>query len=285
MLYMPVGAPCNICNDSEKDPRPNLWSHGYNRMVRDRKCTQMAFRIQLGFAWHPVTGELWFTENGRDMLGDDIPSDELNRAQTKDQHFGYPYCHAGEIMDPEFGAGHSCSDYVAPMQKLAPHSCPRNEILYWKHVPGRLYKPDIHRGAWIMEPHRTHGISNYIEVKLDESGTVSSYEVFAEGWLKDGEAWGRPRGPAATRETDPCCIRWSRQRGVQNHLREIKVEAQRRICILCCRLRTKEVRLFKADLYIRIMKIAAIFSPREVSVSQVCWKVFHSLHYSVSLCP
>lgn len=78
-------------------------------------------RNSVGFTWHPVTKELWFTDNGRDFLGDDLPPDELNRANKPGLHFGYPYCHGGDLLDPEFGKGKKCSDYVPPLQKLGPH--------------------------------------------------------------------------------------------------------------------------------------------------------------------
>jgi glucose/arabinose dehydrogenase len=96
-LYVPVGAPCNICDDS--DP--------YAAMHPD-SCRD-------GFDWHPDTGELWFTDNGRDWLGDDRPLDELNRLTDPPQHFGYPHVHGADLLDPEFGAGHDPADYTPPV--------------------------------------------------------------------------------------------------------------------------------------------------------------------------
>ena len=119
-LYVPVGAPCNICNDNEKDKR----FASIMRMNPDGSELEVyahGIRNSVGFTWHPETKELWFTENGRDMLGDDIPPDELNIATKKDENFGYPYCHAGEVLDPEFGKGKNCADYKAPAAKLTPH--------------------------------------------------------------------------------------------------------------------------------------------------------------------
>ena len=118
MLYVPVGAPCNIC---EPDPeryaliakvRPD--GSGYEVVAR-------GVRNSVGFDWHPQSGELWFTDNGRDWLGDDLPSDELNRVPKSGAHFGYPYCHQGDIADPEFGSKRACSEFVPPAVKLGAH--------------------------------------------------------------------------------------------------------------------------------------------------------------------
>lgn len=78
-------------------------------------------RNSLGFTWHPQTNELWFTDNGRDMLGDDEPADELNIAPNKNMHFGFPFCHQGDIPDPEFGKGKNCEAYTKPAMKLTAH--------------------------------------------------------------------------------------------------------------------------------------------------------------------
>jgi glucose/arabinose dehydrogenase len=78
-------------------------------------------RNTVGFDWHPVTRELWFTDNGRDMMGDDVPPDELDRADRSGLHFGFPYCHGGDVPDPEFGRGRPCSGFAAPARKLGPH--------------------------------------------------------------------------------------------------------------------------------------------------------------------
>jgi glucose/arabinose dehydrogenase len=78
-------------------------------------------RNSVGFDWHPVTGDLWFTDNGRDWMGDNNPPDELNLVSESGQHFGFPYCHGGEILDAVFGSGHDCSNYVPPERKLGPH--------------------------------------------------------------------------------------------------------------------------------------------------------------------
>lgn len=189
-LYIPVGAPCNICNDAEKDER----YASITRMNADGTGMEVyahGVRNTVGFAWHPTTGEMWFTENGRDMMGDDVPADELNCAPQAGMHFGYPFCHAGDVADPEFGKDHPCSNYIAPVQKLAPHTA----ALGMKFYTGKMFPVEYQNQVFIAE----HGSWNRSQpmgyritlVKLNGNNAVS-YEPFAEGWLKNGEAWGRP---------------------------------------------------------------------------------------------
>lgn len=189
-LYVPVGAPCNICNDNEKDNR----YASICRMNADGTGFEVyahGIRNTVGFAWHPQTKDLWFTENGRDMLGDNTPPDELNHAPKPDMHFGYPYCHAGDIIDPEFGQGHNCSDYVPPVARLAPHTAALGMKFYTGNMFPAQYKNQIfiaEHGSW----NRTDPIGYRIMlVRLDGNKAIS-YEVFADGWLKNGKAWGRP---------------------------------------------------------------------------------------------
>jgi glucose/arabinose dehydrogenase len=110
-LYVPVGAPCNIC-EPDSDRYANLM-----RMNPDGSALEVfarGIRNTVGFDWDPDTRELWFTDNGRDMLGDDAPPDELDHAARAGMHFGYPYCHGGTIADPEYGRKRSCSEFAAP---------------------------------------------------------------------------------------------------------------------------------------------------------------------------
>jgi glucose/arabinose dehydrogenase len=189
-LYVPVGAPCNICNDNEKDKR----FASITRMNADGTGFEVfasGIRNSVGFAWHPDTKELWFTENGRDMLGDDLPPDELNIADKAGENFGYPYCHAGEILDPEFGKGHSCSDFRAPAFKLTPHGA----SLGMKFNTGTVF-PEKYRNQVFVAEHgswnRSKPIGYRIMMATIEGSTVKSYAPFITGWLTNGEAWGRP---------------------------------------------------------------------------------------------
>jgi glucose/arabinose dehydrogenase len=189
-LYVPVGAPCNICDDNEKDPcyasitRMNPDGSGFEVYAH-------GIRNTVGFTWHPDTKALWFTENGRDQMGDDVPGDELNTAPQANMHFGYPYCHAGTIKDPEYGDRHACSEFIPPVAVLAPHTA----ALGVKFYTGSMFPAEYKNRVIIAE----HGSWNRSEpigyrltmVKLDGDKSVS-YEPFAEGWLKNGKAWGRP---------------------------------------------------------------------------------------------
>jgi glucose/arabinose dehydrogenase len=115
-LYVPVGAPCNIC----EPPAPYA---SITRLKPDGSAMEIyarGIRNSVGFDWDPRTQELWFTDNGRDMMGDDMPSDELNHAPKPGMNFGYPYCHQGDAPDPEFGKKHACGEFTPPAAKLGP---------------------------------------------------------------------------------------------------------------------------------------------------------------------
>ena len=189
-LYVPVGAPCNIRNDSEKDKR----FASITRMNADGSGLEVyahGIRNSVGFAWHPQTKELWFTDNGRDELGDDMPADELNIASQKDEHFGYPYCHAGVIPDPEFGKGKNCGDYKAPASTLTPHGA----ALGMKFNTGSMFPEQYKNQIFIAEHgswNRSKPIGYRIMVATIDGNAVTGYKPFIEGWLTNGEAWGRP---------------------------------------------------------------------------------------------
>ena len=149
-------------------------------------------RNTVGFTWHPNTKELWFTDNGRDMLGDNTPPDELNRAPKKGLHFGFPYCHAGETADPEFGKDRKCDEFVKPVQKLGPHVA----ALGLKFYTGDMF-PEKFRNQILIAEHGSWNRSEplgyrLMHVELDGRGNSIKYEPLAEGWLQNGKAWGRP---------------------------------------------------------------------------------------------
>ena len=189
-LYVPVGAPCNIC-----ESRDEIYA-SITRMNPDGSNKEIyvkGVRNTVGFTWHPETKQLWFTDNGRDMLGDNIPPCELNKVTEKDQHFGYPYCHGGDIGDPEFGGEYSCSDFVMPAQNLDPHVAP----LGLKFYTGKMF-PDEYKGDIFIAEHGSWNRSKKIgyrisRVKIENNKSVG-YETFIYGWLDDEEqeAWGRP---------------------------------------------------------------------------------------------
>lgn len=189
-LYVPVGAPCNICNDNEQDER----FASITRMNPDGSGFEVfarGIRNSVGFDWDPQTHDLWFTDNGRDMLGDDMPADELNQAPQKDMNFGYPYCHQGDILDPEFGAGYNCKDFTPPVAKLSPHTAALGIKFYTGNMFPADYKGRVfiaEHGSWNRSVPQGYRITT---VEL-EDGKLKKYGVFAEGWLKNGKAWGRP---------------------------------------------------------------------------------------------
>jgi len=187
-LYIPVGAPCNIC---EPDPNGYALLKRMNADGSDVEVFARGIRNTVGFDWHPQTKELWFTDNGRDRQGDDVPSDELNHAPKPGLHFGYPYCHGGDIPDPEFGKKHPCSEFTAPAQKLGPHVAALGMRFYTGSMFPSEYKNQIfiaEHGSW----NRSTPIGYRVTVVQLQGNRAASYKTFAEGWLQASRAWGRP---------------------------------------------------------------------------------------------
>ncbi|MCG2584325.1 sorbosone dehydrogenase family protein [Massilia sp. TS11] len=188
LLYVPVGAPCNIC-----EPDPDKYAN-ILRMRADGSNTEVVargVRNTVGFDWDPANNELWFTDNGRDMLGDDLPPDELNRLSKPGQHFGYPYCHAGTIADPDFGAKRSCKEFVPPVQTLGAHVAALGMRFYTGNQFPAEYKGQVfiaEHGSWNRSKKVGYRISL---VKLND-GKAVSYTPFATGWLQGEAPWGRP---------------------------------------------------------------------------------------------
>jgi len=187
-LYVPVGAPCNVCEPG--DPYASITR--LNADGSEWEIFARGVRNSVGFDWHPQTNELWFTDNGRDNMGDNRPPDELNHAPQPGLHFGFPYCHGGTIPDPEFGEERSCDEFAPPAQPLGPHVAALGMRFYSGSMFPGEYRDQIfiaEHGSW----NRSTPIGYRIMlVQLDDNKQVVSYEVFAEGWLRGGEAWGRP---------------------------------------------------------------------------------------------
>ncbi len=187
-LYVPVGAPCNICDSQDSIyasiARINADGTGLEIVAR-------GIRNTVGFDWHPQTGDLWFTENGRDWLGDDMPPCELNHLSQVGEHFGYPYCHGGNILDPEFGTGKSCNDYTAPVQNLGPHVAPLGMLFYTGDMFPAEYRNQIliaEHGSW----NRATKIGYRITIVKLNGNQSTGYSDFATGWLDGDDVSGRP---------------------------------------------------------------------------------------------
>ena len=184
-LYVPIGAPCNVCDDA-----------GFATLLRmnpdgsERQVIAEGVRNSVGFDWHPDSGALWFTDNGRDWLGDDSPDCELNRLDAPGGHFGFPYCHAG-ILDPEFGDGKSCSDYIAPAGRLGAHTAPLGIRFY----TGSAFPAD-YRGHALIARHGSWNRSvksgyDVVRARI-EDGRVTAIEPFLTGFLDGQKTLGRP---------------------------------------------------------------------------------------------
>ena len=189
-LYVPVGAPCNICLSADPrfasllkmDPatgKTSIYAHGIRNTV--------------GFAWHPVNDSLWITDNGRDMMGDDVPPEELNIATAPGKHFGYPFIHGDDIADPEFGdhKQRNAHQFTAPALNIQAHSAALGITFY----DGSQFPKDYQNAVFIAEHgswNRTRKVGYQVSVVLKKADGALSYQPFVTGWLEGEENWGRP---------------------------------------------------------------------------------------------
>jgi glucose/arabinose dehydrogenase len=187
-LYVPIGAPCNICRRADERfstiTRINPDGSGFEIFAH-------GIRNTVGFDWHPKTKVLWFTENGRDWMGDDRPPDELNRAAKKGLDFGFPGCHGRDVIDPKYGSADSCKKTVPPEVELGPHVA----ALGMRFYTGEMF-PEKYRGGIFIAEHGSWNRSvpiGYRVMFVPINGSKAGKpEVFAKGWLRSGVAWGRP---------------------------------------------------------------------------------------------
>jgi glucose/arabinose dehydrogenase len=187
-LYVPVGAPCNVCTP----PGPLHATITRLDLAGGRpEVVARGVRNSVGFDFDPATGDLWFTDNGRDWLGDDQPPDELNHLTKVGEHFGFPFCHGNGIRDPEHNAGRSCGEFTAPARELGPHVA----AIGMRFYTGRMF-PEKYRGGIFIAEHGSWNRSTPIGYRVSfvkiENGRATSYESFASGWLKGNTASGRP---------------------------------------------------------------------------------------------
>lgn len=188
LLYVPVGAPCNVCEG------PTQWHQTILRMQPNGDEMEVyanGIRNTVGFTWDPKTNELWFTDNGRDNMGDDVPSDELNHAPRQGMNFGFPYCHQGDIPDPEFGKKRACSEFTPPALNTGAHVAG----LGLKFYNGTMF-PEEYRGRVFLAQHgswnRSEKIGYRVMMAEIKDNKVVSYEPFAQGWHVGNFVWGRP---------------------------------------------------------------------------------------------
>ena len=192
-LYVPVGAPCNVCVPDDRHgviQRMNADGSGLETVAR-------GVRNSVGFDWSPVDQALWFTDNGRDMLGDDLPADELDRVTRIGQHFGFPFCHQGDTPDPEFGKQRPCSEFSPPAVKLGAHVA----AIGMRFYNGTQF-PAAYRGNAFIAEHGSWNRSaksgyQVVRVSVDAQGRAAAPEPFVQGWLQTGNdgresVWGRP---------------------------------------------------------------------------------------------
>ncbi|MBC3767886.1 PQQ-dependent sugar dehydrogenase [Neptunicella marina] len=186
-LYVPVGAPCNIC-----DANANYSSiFRYDLKTGKKETVARGVRNSVGFDWDPATGDFWFSDNGRDMMGDDIPPCEINHVTETGQHFGYPYFHGGDIADPEFGQGKNAEDYTAPALKIQAHSAPLGIHFY----RGNMF-PDL-KGKLLIAEHgswnRSKKVGYQVTVATVNGNNLVDHHPLVSGWLEANEqVWGRP---------------------------------------------------------------------------------------------
>ncbi|MGN6801365.1 MAG: PQQ-dependent sugar dehydrogenase [Ginsengibacter sp.] len=189
-LYVGVGAPCNVCIPSKP------YYGTICRINEDGSGFEIyasGVRNSVGFDWNPQTNDMWFTDNGRDMLGDTIPSDELNKAPQAGMNFGFPYCHQGNIPDSEFGKDKNCADFTPPAKLLGAHVASLGMRFNKENKFPSDYKNAIfiaEHGSW----NRTIPIGYRVVVlKSDGNGNYSDPVPFADGWLQNEKTVnGRP---------------------------------------------------------------------------------------------
>lgn len=186
-LYVPVGAPCNLCE------RAGDYAKIFKVNVSTGKKTMVAqgVRNTVGFDFHPTTKELWFTDNGRDQMGDDQPPDELNRLTKEGSHFGYPFCHGKDLIDPEFGKGKKCSDYVPAVGELRAHVAALGMRFYQGTQFPEKYRQSVfiaEHGSW----NRSTPQGYQVTAVILKGSEVVGIENFAEGFLGGGRVQGRP---------------------------------------------------------------------------------------------
>ncbi|MCG9696682.1 PQQ-dependent sugar dehydrogenase [Shewanella sp. Isolate11] len=186
-LIIPVGVPCNVCAENER------YGRIFSLDLKTKKLTTIAqgVRNSVGFDFHPKTNTFWFSDNGRDMMGDDIPPCEINKVSYQGEHFGFPYVHAGTILDPEFGKGKNTKDYTAPALSLGAHVAPLGIHFYRGQQFPKAYQEQLfvaEHGSW----NRSKKAGYKVAVATIEDGEIIKYSPFITGFMQNEETFGRP---------------------------------------------------------------------------------------------
>lgn len=194
-LYVPVGAPCNVC-DKEDENEVYASITRMNPDGSDMEVYVKGVRNSVGFAWHPETGDMWFNDNGRDRLGDDVPACELNHVSAQGDHFGFPFWHQGDVADPDFGDKFPQNDFREPAYKYEPHSAPLGLRFYQGDMFPAKYKNNLivaQHGSWDRTKESGH-IGYQLRFVQIEGDKVVKSEIFADGWLdkESNKGWGKP---------------------------------------------------------------------------------------------
>ncbi len=189
-LYVPVGAPCNIC---EPDPDKYAVIFRINLDGSGREIVARGVRNTVGFDFHPRTRQLYFGDNQRDWLAEDMPLDELNRVTRPGrEHFGFPYCHSGMMTDPELGWGKDCKNYTRPAALIGPHAAPLGMRFY----TGKMFPEKYHNAIFLTRHGPWNRTTKYaadvVAVILDEKGNVRRVEPFLTGLVENNGYLGRP---------------------------------------------------------------------------------------------
>jgi len=188
-LYVPFGPPCNEC----LPPTSTSQIRRVNPENGNAEVVAMGVRNSVGGDVDPRTGDYWFSENARDWLSDDKPSDKLNHITKIGEHFGYPYCHQGNIPDPKYAMGHKCAEFTPPVVNLGAHVAP----LGMKFYTGKQFPAEYHNNIFLAEHgswnrHQYQG-ARIVRIVVDPKGKQAKQEVFASGWIEGKQGYkGRP---------------------------------------------------------------------------------------------
>jgi len=199
LLYVPVGAPCNVCL-KENPVYASIQTLDVDAKGAVPKLHAAGVRNSVGFTWHPKTAALWFTDNGRDQLGDESPPCELNIAAAPGGHYGYPFIHGDDVLDPKFGDQIRGHPFIPPALSLGPHVAPLGIAFAPEGNFPSAYRHQLfiaEHGSWNRSRsagHTGHRITLARSEPPEEGNKAKklSYEVFIEGWLDNNRAWGRP---------------------------------------------------------------------------------------------